>query len=136
MKNIPQQPLLFFDGVCNLCNSSVQYIIKHDKNNQFTFASLQSDAVKNILLQFEETNSKLDSILLIHNDKIYSKSSAILRVAKILGGFHKMAYFFIVIPKPLRNWMYDFIAKNRYKWFGQRESCMVPSSQLKNRFLS
>ncbi|MCF6280057.1 MAG: thiol-disulfide oxidoreductase DCC family protein [Flavobacteriaceae bacterium] len=135
MKKIIPQPLLLFDGVCNLCNSSVQFVIKHDKKQQFIFASLQSDATKEILLQFGETNLNLDSILLITDNKIYSKSSAILRISKLLGGFYSLGGIFYIIPKFIRDSMYDFVAKNRYKWYGKRESCMLPNKELKSRFL-
>ena len=133
-KNTPQ-PLLFFDGVCNLCNSSVQYVIKHDKTQKFKFASLQSDAAKEILLQYKIKKTDLDSIILIHNDKLFDKSSAILRLLKILGGFHSLAYIFIIIPKSIRDVLYDYVARNRYKWYGKKDSCMIPTDELKNRFL-
>ena len=135
MKKIVPQPLLLFDGVCNLCNSSVQFVLNKDKQNKFTFASLQSDAAKEILLQFGETNLNLDSIILITDAKIYSKSSAILKVSKLIGGFYSLSIIFYIIPKFIRDKMYDFVAKNRYKWYGKRESCMVPTNELKSRFL-
>lgn len=135
MKNISHQPLILFDGVCNLCNSSVQYIIKHDRHNKFKFASLQSDAAKEILLQFNKNNSDLNSIILIYRDKIFEKSSAILRLLRVLGGLHSLLYVFIIIPKSIRNWVYDYIAKNRYKWYGKRESCMIPTKELKSKFI-
>ena len=135
MKKILNQPIILFDGVCNLCNNSVQLIIKHDKQNKFKFASLQSDAAKEILLQFEELNSNLDSIILIDSGRIFSKSSAIIGVSKILGGFYYFVTFFWIIPKPIRYWICDIVAKNRYKWFGKRNSCMIPTEELKLRFL-
>ena len=135
MKKITQQPLLLFDGICNLCNASVQFIIKHDTQKKFSFASLQSDAAKEILLQFDENYLNLDSIILIFDNTIYSKSSAIIKVGSLLGGFYKIATIFYIIPKPIRDWVYDYIAKNRYKWYGKRESCMIPTQELKSRFL-
>ena len=135
MKKTFPKPLLLFDGVCNLCNSSVQFVIKHDKKQQFLFSSLQSDAAKEILLQYDETNLNLDSIILIYNAKIYSKSSAILKIVKLLGDFYSFGIIFYIIPKFIRDKVYDFIAKNRYKWYGKRESCMLPNKDLKNRFL-
>tara|TARA_B110000093_G_C12704030_1_gene299434 strand:+ start:166 stop:576 length:411 start_codon:yes stop_codon:yes gene_type:complete len=135
MKKVVYQPLVLFDGVCNLCNSSVQYVIKHDRYNKFKFASLQSDAAKEILLQFNENNSDLNSIILIDNNKIFKKSLAILRLLKILGGIYTLLYIFIIIPKPLRDWVYDYIAKNRYKWYGKKDSCMIPTKELKNKFI-
>ncbi|MFT5791923.1 MAG: putative DCC family thiol-disulfide oxidoreductase YuxK [Porticoccaceae bacterium] len=135
MKNNSPQPLLLFDGVCNLCNSSVQYVIKHDKKQKFKFASLQSDAAKEILLQYEVKNSELDSIILIHKDTLFDKSSAILRLLKIMGGFHMLAFILIIIPKSIRDAVYDYVARNRYKWYGKKDSCMIPTIELKNRFL-
>ncbi|MDC9722530.1 MAG: thiol-disulfide oxidoreductase DCC family protein [Urechidicola sp.] len=135
MKNILNQPLLFFDGVCNLCNSSVQTIIKKDRHQKFKFASLQSDAAKEILLQFDNFNSDIDSIILINNNRIYYKSSALIRICKILGGKYNFLLIFWIVPKPMRDWMYDIVAKNRYRWFGKRKSCMLPNADLKERFL-
>jgi predicted DCC family thiol-disulfide oxidoreductase YuxK len=135
MGNYENKSIILFDGVCNLCNASVNFVIKHDKKAQFLFASFQSDAAKEILLQFNLKNLNLDSIVLIEDGKIYEKSSAILRITKLLNGVYKYLYFFVAIPKPLRDWLYNSIAKNRYSIFGKRESCMVPSPELKNRFL-
>ncbi len=135
MKNIPQHPILFFDGVCNLCNSSIQTIIKKDHQQKFKFASIQSDAAKEILLQSDEFNSDIDSIILLNKQRLYYKSSAILRVCKILGGVYYFLFIFWLVPKPIRDWVYDFVAKNRYRWFGKMESCMIPSLELKDRFL-
>lgn len=134
-KNIPHQPLLLFDGVCNLCNNSINYIIKKDTKNVFKFASLQSDVAKKILLQFDSTNFDLSSIVLVDHDKLYFKSTAILKAGKHLGGIYKICYFFIVIPRPIRDLIYDYIAKNRYKWYGKKESCMIPTPELKEKFI-
>lgn len=135
MKNTSQQPLLFFDGVCNLCNSSVKTIIKKDRHQKFKFASIQSDAAKEILLQLDDYNSDIDSIILLNNNRLFYKSSAVLRLCKILGGWYNFLLIFWIIPKSIRNWMYDFVAKNRYRWFGKRESCILPSTDLKERFI-
>lgn len=135
MDNSENKSIILFDGVCNLCNASVNFVIKHDKKGQFLFASLQSDAAKEILLQFNLKNLNTDTVILVEDNKIYDKSTAALKIAKKLdGGFKAFSVFFIV-PKFLRDWIYVFIAKNRYKWFGKRESCMIPSPELKNRFL-
>lgn len=135
MDNFENKSIILFDGVCNLCNASVNFVIKHDKKAQFLFASFQSDAAKEIMLQFNLKNLNLDSIVLIDDGKIYEKSTAILRIAKHLNCGFKSLYFFIVIPKSVRDWLYSYIAKNRYRFFGKRESCMIPSLELKNRFL-
>lgn len=128
--------IILFDGICNLCNSSVQFVLRHDKNKKFNFASLQSDAALKLLLQFNVKNSKLDSIVLIEGNKIYDKSTAALKIAKELHGFWSIFYVFILIPKPIRDFVYDFIAKNRYRWFGKKDSCLMSLNGVEDRFLS
>jgi len=135
VKNIPYQPLLLFDGICNLCNTSINYIIKRDKRQLFKFASLQSDAAKQVLLQFNEKKYSIDSIILICNNSIYYKSSAILKLLSIMGGIYSVSAIGYIIPKKLRDKLYDYIATNRYKWFGKRESCMLPTTDLEQRFI-
>lgn len=135
MINIENKSIVFFDGVCNLCNNSVKFIIKRDKYKRFLYASLQSDAARDILLQFKILNSDLDSIILVENGKLYQKSTAILKIVKQLNGFWKLHYIFIIIPKFIRDFIYEIIAKNRYKWFGKRETCMLPTGDMKLRFL-
>ncbi|MGB5362746.1 MAG: thiol-disulfide oxidoreductase DCC family protein [Aureibaculum sp.] len=135
MINIENKSIIFFDGVCNLCNNSVQFIIKRDKYKRFLYASLQSDAARDILLQFKIKNSYLDSIILVENGKLYQKSTAILKIAKELNGFCHLNYGFIIIPKSIRDYVYGIIAKNRYKWFGKRSVCMIPTGDMKLRFL-
>ena len=136
MDNFENKSIILFDGVCNLCNASVKFVIKHDKKEQFLFASFQSDAAKEIMLHFNLKNLNLDSIVLIDDGKIYEKSTAILRITRHLNSGFKLLYFFIVIPKFVRDWLYSYIAKNRYRFFGKRESCRIPSLELKNRFLN
>jgi len=135
MINLKNKKIILFDGVCNLCNSSVHFIIKKDKKKQFLFTSLQSDAARDILLQFQLKNSELDSILLIKNGQVYQKSDAILKIVKHLNGIWKMSYGFIILPKFIRDYVYIIIAKNRYRWFGKREVCMIPTKELQMRFL-
>ena len=135
MKTLSQQSVIFFDGVCNLCNSTVQFIIKKDTKNVFYFASLQSDAAKNILLQYAERNFELNSIVFISNNTVYIKSSAVLRIFRNLGGGYKLLFVFWIVPKPIRDFVYDYIARNRYKWFGQKDQCMLPNEAIKSRFL-
>ncbi|REE81657.1 putative DCC family thiol-disulfide oxidoreductase YuxK [Lutibacter oceani] len=135
MNNIKNESIILFDGVCNLCNASVNFIIKHDKKAHFKFASLQSDAAKEILLQYNSKKIKLDSIILIEEEAIYEKSTAALKISRKLTGGFKLLYIFIIIPKFIRDWVYNYIAKNRYKWFGKKESCMIPSLEMKDRFL-
>lgn len=127
-------PVIFFDGVCNLCNASVQFIIEHDKRKYFQFTALQGNYAKAIVPELEANANQLNSILLLEGGKIYQKSTAALKIAKKLSGFWPFIYGFIVIPKFIRDWVYDLIAKNRYKWWGRQESCWVPTPELKSRF--
>ena len=127
--------IILFDGVCNLCNSSVNFIIERDPKEHFLFASLQSDVASKLLLQFNLKKITLDSIILIEKGNIYEKSTAALKIAKKLNGLFPLLYVFIIIPSFIRNYVYDYIATNRYKWYGKKESCSLPSPSLKKRFL-
>lgn len=127
--------IILFDGVCNLCNDAVTYIIKRDKKNVFKFAALQSEIGQELTSKFNIDTSKVDSIILIDGEKHYEKSSAALRIAKYLSGAYPLLFGFMVVPKFIRNSVYDYIAKNRYKWFGKKESCMIPTAELKDKFL-
>ena len=128
--------LILFDGVCNLCNSSVQYAIKHDKNNLFLFTALQSNIGQNIIEHYNIDTSKIDSILLYTPEKgIHYKSTAALKVAWKLGFPINLLAIFLIVPNFIRNWVYDFIAKNRYKWYGKKEACIIPTPELKSKFL-
>jgi predicted DCC family thiol-disulfide oxidoreductase YuxK len=126
--------IILFDGVCNLCNNSVQFIIKHDQKGYFKFASLQSDAGM-ALADGHQIPENVDSILLVKEGEVYTESSAIVRIAKHLDGVWKLAAAAWIIPRPLRNKLYRYIAKNRYRWFGRQNECMLPSPSLKERFL-
>ena len=134
--NIDNTAIILFDGVCNFCNSSVNKIIKHDKKNRFKFAALQSEIGKKLLQKYALDASKMDSIILIENDAAFIKSTAILRIAKQLNGIYPLAYSFIIIPTFIRNFFYDFIARNRYKWWGKNDSCMIPTDEVKEKFIS
>jgi predicted DCC family thiol-disulfide oxidoreductase YuxK len=137
MINIPNhKKLILFDGVCNLCNASVQYVIKHDKKNVFLFSALQSDIGQQIIKQYNIDTNKVDSILLYTSEKgVDYKSTAALKIATQLGFPQNLALIFFIIPPFIRNWVYDYIAKNRYKWYGKQESCMIPTAELKSKFL-
>ncbi|TYR80867.1 thiol-disulfide oxidoreductase DCC family protein [Priestia megaterium] len=130
------QHLILFDGVCNLCNSSVQFIIKHDSKALFSFASLQSKVSEEKLAPFGVRPNDINSVVYIHGKKIYVKSTAALKIAKNLDGPWKLLYFLIILPRPFRDLVYDYIAKNRYKWFGKHDECMLLTPQLKKRFIS
>ena len=127
--------IILFDGICNLCNSSVNFIIDHDKKNEFRFASLQSEAGQDLLKKFHRNVNDFDSIILVENGEHYERSSAVLKIVKKFPGLWKLLYLFIIVPKPLRDFVYDIIADNRYKWFGKKESCRVPTPELKEKFL-
>ncbi len=137
LPNIPEnKQLILFDGVCNLCNSSVQFVIKHDKKKQFLFASLQSDTGTKIIDHFKIDREKTDSILLFtKSGKIYSRSTAALLIASKLKFPINVLILFIIIPPFIRNVVYNYIAKNRYKWYGKKEACYIPTPELKARFL-
>lgn len=111
--------VILFDGECNFCDDSVQFIIKRDKKSLYRFASIQSDAGQNIIKKFNVPNN-VDSFMLVKGDKCFYKSSAALRVCKNLNGFWKLFYCLLIIPKPLRDYLYDIVAMNRYKWFGKK----------------
>lgn len=127
--------IIFFDGICNFCNSSVNFIIKRDNKNYFKFASLQSEYAQNFLDLKKLPKNEFDSIILFKNNKLYIKSSATLQITKHLKGLWKLFFILIIIPPFIRNFLYDIIAKNRYKWFGKRDVCMIPDEKIKNRFL-
>ena len=128
-------PLLLFDGVCNLCNQTVQFIIRHDKKAIFRFASLQSEFAISILKENQLFDNQLNSVVLIYENKIYTHSSAPLEVLRLLGGFWQLAYIFKLVPPFFRDAIYRWIARNRYRWFGKEKSCWLPTAELKSRFL-
>ena len=125
--------VVFFDGVCNLCQCSVRYLIKHDKKNVLKFASLQGPHAKSFLPTTELES--LDSILFYDGKNLYKKSSAVLKLSKLLGGWHRLLLLCHLLPVFIRNGLYDLVAKNRYQWFGKQNQCMQPSADLKSRFL-
>ena len=135
--NLPSnKKVILFDGICNLCEDSVLKVIKYDKKNIFVFTSLTSKTGKEILEYLKIDTSETDSIILYEpNLAYYTKSSAALKIMNDFGGVWKLSTVFLAIPNPIRNIVYDFIAKNRYKWFGKKESCMIPTPELKAKFL-
>lgn len=129
-------PILFFDGVCNLCNGFVQFIIRHDKKGIFRFSSLQSNAGQGVLSHLTEKYGPVpDSLVLLYKGKFYTRADAALEIAKLLGGGWKLFSVGYIMPRVLRNKIYDFVARNRYKWYGKRDECMMPTKELKSRFL-
>ncbi|MBK0404788.1 thiol-disulfide oxidoreductase DCC family protein [Adhaeribacter sp. BT258] len=131
-----QHAIIFFDGVCNLCNGFVQFVIERDPEGYFQFASLQSEAAQPYLKKFQLDENALSSVVLVENGKCYTQSSAALRILKKLSGGWPLLFAGILIPRFLRDGLYNFIARNRYRWFGKQESCWLPTPALKQRFLS
>ena len=130
-----ENPVLLFDGVCNLCNASVQWILKRDKRGLFRFAALQSDTGQGLLKRFGIAADHFDSVVLIAGDQVFTHSDAPLEILRCLGGLWSLAIVFKIIPRPLRDIVYNWIARNRYRWFGRREQCMLPRREWQNRFL-
>ncbi len=129
--------IILFDGVCNLCNSFVQFVIKFDNKDVFRFVSLQSEIGQEILKNIGLQNQNIDSVVFYESNlKYYIKSDAALEIFKKLGGFFYIFYLAKIFPKFIRNLVYDIIAKFRYKWFGRTESCMIPTEKLKSKFLT
>lgn len=128
--------IILFDGHCNLCESSVQFVIKHDTNDQFRFVALQSDLGQKIISHIGINGKNIDSVVLYDPGvAYYYKSNAALQVAKNLGGLFHLGTVFKIIPTSLRNILYDYIAKNRYSWYGKKQSCMIPTEELRSKFL-
>tara|TARA_B100001059_G_C17828303_1_gene582931 strand:+ start:1667 stop:2074 length:408 start_codon:yes stop_codon:yes gene_type:complete len=125
--------IIFFDGVCVLCESSVRYILNNDKKKKFTFSTLQGEYAKKILNP-SDINA-LESIVLFDGKKVYDKSTAVIKICLILGGWYKLFYIAYIIPKSLRDSVYKLIAKKRYKWFGKLDNCMIPNKKIKSRFI-
>ncbi|WP_340158103.1 DUF393 domain-containing protein [uncultured Maribacter sp.] len=128
--------IILFDGVCNLCNNSVQFVIKRDVNDVFQFAALQSETGKKLLTERNIDTQEVDSIILIEpNIAYYTKSTAALEIGKHLKGVKAISSILLWLPEALRNIVYDFIARNRYKWYGKKDNCMIPSEEIKSKFI-
>ncbi|WP_411823170.1 thiol-disulfide oxidoreductase DCC family protein [Leptospira sp. 'Mane'] len=128
--------ILLFDGVCNLCNHVVQFVIKRDPEGKFKFAALQSEAGQALLKKFNLPKEDFDSFVLVQGETFHLRSTAGLHVLKELGGKWKFFYFLILFPSPLRDFAYSLVAKSRYRIFGRTDSCMIPTPELKSRFLN
>ena len=131
-----EHDIILFDGVCNLCNKAVQFIIKRDKTDRYRFAALQSDVGRQLTSERNIDTQKIDSIILIEPGKAYYiKAPAALRIGKGFGGLYKLLAVFEWVPPVISNWVYDLVAKNRYRWFGRKDACMIPTPELKGKFL-
>ena len=129
------QGTILFDGVCNFCNRSINIILKHDKNNYFQFAPSQSNAAIERFQALSIDQKSIDSVILIDNEKVYTKTDAVIQIAKQLSGWPNLFRLLKFIPKPLRDFGYDLIANNRYRLFGKKAACMVPDASIRDRFL-
>ncbi len=130
-----ESPIILFDGVCNLCNGAVQFVIRHDPQAIFKFASLQSETGQEMLQKFGLPASSFDSFVLIDNGKAYTKSDAALAVVKKLPGMLRFLYGLKIVPAILRDAVYNLVAKKRYGWFGKKDSCMIPTKSIQQRFI-
>lgn len=135
MNESQQHSIILFDGVCNFCNSSVQFIIRRDRKGRFRFASLQSKAGRELLTR-HHVPDRIDSIVLMDQGRCYTESTAVLRIAWRLGGMWRAAAILLAVPKPMRDPLYRYAARNRYRWFGKRQACMLPTADIRERFLS
>ena len=137
IEDLPQnKKIILFDGVCNLCDTSIQFIIKHDKKDIFRFVSIQSDLGKQLLTHIGVDTSKIDTIILyLPTVAYYTKAQAVFRVLKDFEGLFSVLYYLKFLPKFVTNNLYDFVAKNRYKWYGKKETCLIPTPELKTKFL-
>jgi len=129
-------PVILFDGVCNFCNDSVNFVIKRDKKSIIKFAALQGEAGQQLLTQFKLPVDSFDTFVFIEDGMIYTKSTAALKVCRYLTPLWRLLYGFIIVPKFIRDGIYQLIAKNRYAWFGKRNACMIPTPEVRSRFLT
>ena len=127
-------PVVYFDGVCNFCDASINFIIRHDRQKKFRFATLQSEQGVEMKVKFG-IGDDVDSIILVEDGQAYSHSTAALRIAKGLGGIWSMAYIFIMVPRPIRDFLYKAFAKQRYRLFGKKDVCMMPTPDIRERFI-
>lgn len=131
-----RNPVILFDGLCNLCSGAVNFIIRRDPSAKFRFAPAQSDAAKSLMARFDLSPEHSDSIVLVEGNHYFIKSTAALRICKKLKALWPLLYIFIIVPKPIRDYLYDIVANNRYGWFGKRKECMVPNISIEGRFLN
>ena len=130
-----ENPIVMFDGECNLCNGLVKFIIRRDPRGKLRFAALQSEAGQRLLERFQFPRQNWDSFVVVAGERLYTKSTAALFMVRHLKGAWPLLAILLVVPKPLRDAVYSFVAKRRYKWFGRRESCMLPTPDIQSRFL-
>ncbi len=130
-----QQHIIIFDGICNFCNSSINFIIKRDHTNQFVFAPMQGPTAQKLIAHYQAENVGFDTFLLIKNDEIYYRTNAAIEIAQDLSGAWYLLKAFKIIPGPIRDYFYRLFARNRYHIFGKAAACRVPTEDLKHKFL-
>lgn len=135
MASPPSSTIILFDGLCYLCTGSVRFILRHDRKRKFLFASLQGKTGQELINRLQLSAPSADSFVLVEDGKAYQRSTAALRVARLLGGWWSLGCLFILVPRCLRDAVYDSIARNRYGWFGKREECWLPAAEVMERFL-
>ena len=137
LQDLPKgKKFILFDGVCNLCDTSIQYVIKKDKKDTFRFVAIQSDLGQQIIKHIGINSLHIDSVILYEPGiAYYHKSSAVVEITKELSGFFSWASVFRILPITIRDYIYDYVAKNRYKWYGKKDSCLMPSAELQDKFL-
>jgi predicted DCC family thiol-disulfide oxidoreductase YuxK len=131
-----QQPLILFDGICNFCNGAVNFTIKRDKKAVIQFAPLQSEKGRLFLRQYNLPTEEMRSFIFIEDGKVYDRSTAALKVCRHLKGLWPACYGLIIVPRVIRDGVYNWIAKNRYKWFGKKDQCMIPTPEVRARFIN
>ena len=135
MASSPPHYVILFDGICNLCNHTVDFVIRRDPEARFRFASLQSDSGQRLLGSFRLPAAREESVVLVQDGSVFIESDAALRIARGLTGPWRWLAVFLLVPRPLRDFVYRWIARHRYQWFGKRDSCRLPSPEEKSRFL-
>lgn len=136
MQESDNTAIVLFDGVCNLCDQTVQFIINHDPKGYYKFAPLQTDLAQALLQKYQLEDKYLERVVLVEKGKAYTYSTAVLRITRKLSGLWPLLYGLIIVPKFIRDGVYKWVAKNRYQWFGQKESCALPTPENRARFLS
>ena len=134
--NERKKSIVLFDGVCNFCDNSVNFIIRNDTQDNFKFAPLQTEIGEKLLEKYNIDKNNTDSVVLVENGKAYTYSTAVLKIVKTLGGLWSLFYVFIVVPKFIRDFFYKLFAKNRYRFFGKKDQCMIPTPEIREKFLS
>ncbi|SFL87554.1 Predicted thiol-disulfide oxidoreductase YuxK, DCC family [Paenibacillus sp. 1_12] len=134
-QSLETHSIVLFDGVCRFCNGWVQFILRHDKHDKFRFAPLQSDYAIQLLASGQLKDASLDSVVLCEGSSVYTHSAAVLQICNRLGGAWRVLTVFKVVPRPIRDTFYRFIAKRRYRWFGKYDSCMIPNAEIRSKFI-